>query len=157
MAQAQTKRDKIVEDIVTAIKAVKTTNGYHNTIADTNIERARTKPMNPAAMPAVVVWEEDEETVDREYGAVQKIITDLTVTVELWTVYAGAALATEINELEGDITKAVMADPRRNGNALYTEKAGSEPFFVPTQTTAMGGREITFVVRYIQQEGDPFA
>ena len=146
-------REYIMDDLIADIKTVKKVNGYDNDISDGRVFRASAS-VDTNAFPSVYVFEGDESIVEREYsGSNTHVVKDMEVLVEVWDS-SYDDLAGLINSIEADVIKAILADSTRGGYAIVTEQTGSTPFFVESEN--IGGRIISFNIRYEHKEIDPY-
>jgi hypothetical protein len=153
---ADSVREQIVQNLTDAIRQVKTANGYQNNIADENIKRGKTTPVDVLnEVPGVFIYQDSDPVAEREYGAVPQVYRDLGLLLEIWQTATEVQLDTKINELEGEIILAIMQDPTRGGKALYTEVEGSETFYLEGEKR-IGGSIVTITIRYGHAAGNPF-
>lgn len=145
-------RELIIQNLQTAIKQVKRKNDYENDIESALVYRA-TNAVNTTMFPSVYIFEGDERVEEREVGSDPFVIKEMDVTVEFW-MKEFENLATKVNSLEADITKAIMEDCTRGGYAMGQDVDSSIPFFQEEQN--VGGRILTFSIRYVVKEIDPY-
>lgn len=153
---ADSIREQVIKNLVAAIKTVKTANGYINNIPDANVERGKTTPVDYSQVPAVFLFESDEEIIDREYGSSVRAEHELMVDLEIWQKNENDLLPEAINQIEAEVIKAIMADQTLGGLAITVEKKGSTAFFIEGEKV-LGGRIMTIGIRYICREIDPFS
>ena len=149
---ADSIKEAALKDLESAVKNVKIANGYTNDIEDNAVLRNATMPNNFNILPAAFIYEGKPEKVGYECGTNYKIIWDLPVMIEVWGSDVDD-LTGLLDSLETDITKAVMVDEERGGNAMFTEPSGTERVISPGDE--MGVMVMGFNIRYECRENDP--
>lgn len=153
---ADSIRELILQNLESAIKNVKTTNGYNNNIPDENVKRGKVVPVDiREGIPGVFIYVDDDPVVNRELGINIKTHRELKVLLEVWQTSAEVDLPAKINEIEAEVIKAVMVDRKRGGYAIDTALENSEAFYLEGEKR-VGGMIITVVISYYHKEANPF-
>jgi hypothetical protein len=113
---SETIREKIIQQIVTRLAVITTTNGY-NIDLGASVERVR-KNLDPSDLPACVVFPQPE-TVEPEYG-VMKIT--MPVRIEGLAAFWATNPSVIAEQILGDLIKA-MTDPTWDRRRLVTSPA----------------------------------
>jgi hypothetical protein len=147
-------REQIIQNFQTAIRNVRKGSGYQFDIDYSSVQRGNTLTVNLDVLPAIYVFEGDERTIEREHEIGEDLLMlELDVNIEIWCSDADN-LSQVANNLEADVIKAIMTDHTRGGIAMYTERTGTTPFFL--ENSHIGGRIVSFTVRYEAKENDPY-
>jgi len=143
-------RERVVQDLVTAIRGVRKASGYEIDIGA--VDRARRTKHQQHELPAVNVWEVKEK---KESGPAGLVTCYLSLVLEI-TVLDLRTQATLCNQAMGAVVKAVLADRTRGGLAVDTEEGGNETFTGETNDPT-GGVRVGIEIEYRHKEDDPYA
>lgn len=139
---ADTIREKIMKNILASLEAIKSINGYVNTVA--SVQRFKQSGQAVLDVPSILIAEGDE---DAEYGPHPTMSKRLEVYLAVITRQdeeSDSRSAAEVmNSLIGDVVRAMANDFTRGGNALDTIEQGSGPIEVEE-----GQPEIGILMRY---------
>jgi len=152
--------ERITADAAATLATITQGNGYHHNVKE--VHRVKTAgQITPALYPAAVVWAYDANAEDGQ--PVEHVSNTLNLVVEAW-VKAGTmdidpapgsgGIDVELNWMLADITRAMLTDPRRAGNAIRT-KHQRWVKFMADEGTPYGVIQITFSVLYRHQRVNP--
>ena len=114
------QRENILDNIVTTLKTIKTTNGYNNNIGLVTREPNDWNKLQPNQKPAAMVtWSSDEKDTETITGSGQYVLSSLNVVIR-GVVYSKTGIEEKLNEFAEDIEVAMAADEYRGGYANYT-------------------------------------
>lgn len=152
---ADTIREKIFANLVTALSGISVAGGYENDIA--SVERWNMNGNNKAGVPAIIVNSGPEKNDDGKAYDLTHCL--LTVFIELWVRQnetESAATPTDklLNSLLGDIKKALAQDVTRGGNAVDTEVTDVETFET-IEGQQHAGLVVTVEIEYRHKQQNP--
>lgn len=147
---ADSIRERIVQNLVTAIQGVRKTSGYEIDIAA--VDRARRTKYQQHELPAVNIWELKER---KESGPSGLVTCYLSLVLEI-TVLDPRYQATLSNQAMASVVKAVLADRQRDGLAVDTEE-GENVTFAGETNDPTGGVRVGVEIEYRHKEDDPYA
>ena len=150
------KSGLIVADIVSALAAITTGNGYNHTLAgvDGYVREARHLGSGELPRCMVAVSPSPTATQHQMFG----LMTE-TMRISVIGVALASSIATRYDtaaKLDDDITAAVLADPRRGGNAVSTTVTETQDDQALPEIDATGARVCvvkTFEIRYDRTSG----
>jgi hypothetical protein len=150
------KSGLIVADIVSALAAITTGNGYNHTLAgvDGYVREARHLGSGELPRCMVAVSPSPTATQHQMFG----LMTE-TMRISIIGVALASSIATRYDtaaKLDDDITAAVLADPRRGGNAVSTTVTETQDDQALPEIDATGARVCvvkTFEIRYDRTSG----
>jgi len=148
----QTVREKILEDIKTALELIKTENGYENDIV--SVQRWSQHGNSTRLVPCIVINGGSEE---RQPKPNPLVTCDFLVYLDLWIRHDendSDSTDTVLNSLLLDIEKALMADYTRGGYARETVIRSIDPFR-GTEGNPHSGISIEVEIKYCHEQGDP--
>lgn len=146
---ANSIRELVLADLVTALEAITTANGY-----DIQVAQVFREPPNPetvVSLPAILVEESNEEILEEPLGKWLKTLTiDLRCVVESQT-----QTSKEVNALIASVEKAVMVDPQRSLKAIDTMLAGNQKY-VHEDLLPRALAVVQVRIRYRHELQDPY-
>lgn len=147
---ADSIREKVVSNIVTALEAVSVSNGY-----DIDLLRVFRVPQNPfeqTDFPFAVVFDSREEKSDGDPA--QFTQARLRVDVVVW-MRSVDDFAKEVLKSIASIEKALYLDQTRGGNAIDTTIVDNE-IYLSEPSMPLGGFSIGVELLYRHRLGDPY-
>lgn len=145
---ADTIREQIVQDVITALADVRTANGY-NTECGQNVVRAQ-KQIDPDDLPAAAVWP-GIENVTRKYGA---NIHVMQLRVEGIAAFGATNASVIAEQILGDLVKAMFRPSAKADDVKYVS-GGTEEY--PDPADKVVGVPANFEVTYRTVAGDPYS
>ncbi|MFH2138462.1 MAG: hypothetical protein ABII88_08125 [Candidatus Omnitrophota bacterium] len=150
----ETVRERILQNIKTAIEAVTIANGYIFDFTPQTVQRWSMHGNRMVDMPMAVIspGDEDESSSPNPFEECR-----LTVYLDLFFVNdENDAVSTDtyLNRLQGDIKKAILLDSTRGGDAIDTDVMGTTPFET-TDAQPYAGVIIELRIRYRHLRSDP--
>ncbi len=116
------KREQLLDNLVTALAAMTTGGGYNFTVGEAKLGLKHFEQTPPDLFPAAYVAGADE---DRENSTNRGFKSDLRVSIVGYVRVPDAAdteqLERDVSKFLEDVTKAVLADPTRGGTSTFTE------------------------------------
>lgn len=148
---ATSVRERVVADLAAGLALISQANGYQNDVVD--VTREPVGPWSFEALPGVSIVEAAESKSEPMPGV---ILCELSIVVLGWDHNADdqEALAQDVNNLLGDIKNAVLADPRRGGEALTTSVVHNAQN-VSDVPRPYGGHELGVEIKYRHGRQDP--
>ncbi len=146
---AESIREQIVQDLVTAIAGVRKTSGYELDVQ--TVDRARRTKYQQHELPAVNLWELREK---KESGPSGLVTCHLSLLLEI-TVLDLRYQAALSNQAMAAVTKAVLAERTRGGLAVDTVEGENETFTGETNDPT-GGVRVGVEIEYRHKEDDPY-
>lgn len=119
---ATTVRERIVDNIVSALQNISIANGYNYDLK--KARRTYTAGQLLKTFPRCMVLEGDERKSDGEEGPVGIYTCFLPIEIECW-IRDTKEPPEDANIFLGDVERAIMQDPRRGELAINTELEGS--------------------------------
>ncbi|MCD6459406.1 hypothetical protein J7L67_01910 [bacterium] len=120
-------REKIMQNLVTTLEGITTGNGYNNTInAVYRWEQTGNSLVDVPVIELNIAGEDTENSPNPYTTATLSVMIDLFVRHDK-SNFSGSTDAYLITFL-ADITKALMTDNTRGGNAIDTVITGNSPF-----------------------------
>jgi len=114
------KRESILDNIVTTLKTITTANGYNNNIGLVTREASDWSKLLPNQKPAtIVLWSSDEKDTETIPMAGQYVLSSLNVVIR-GIVYAKSDIEGALNDFAEDIEKVMAVDETRGTYANYT-------------------------------------
>ena len=152
----ETVRERILQNIKTVLEGVTIVNGYNFDFTTETVQRWSMHGNRMVDMPMVVVSPGDEEESSSPHPFEECLLAVYLdvffVTDENDTVPTD----TYLNRLQGDIKKAILADPTRGGDAVDTDILGTTPFET-TEAQPYAGIIMELRIRYRHLRSDPTA
>ena len=116
------KREQVLDNLVTALTAIATGGGYNFTIGEAKLGLKHFEQTPADKFPAAYVAGADE---GRDNTTNRGFKSDLTISIVGYVRVQDAAdteqLERDVSKFLEDMTKAIMADPTRGGLATYTQ------------------------------------
>lgn len=144
---ADTIREKILDNISTVLNAIKTADGYVNTIA--SVQKWAQQGNDLATIPCIIINAGPENTKDNPGFIVE---ADFTVLLDVYQIAATDTDAA-LNSLLGDVRKALMADYTRGGYASNTKITNVIPFETE-QGNPYAGLIVSVEIKYFFKSND---
>ena len=113
-------KENIAVDILAAINAITTGNGFNQTLIARRTTRIDWWNESAGDLEVLIVQEDEEETDDQPTMAKQWNIPFVIVAHVINSDDSSAAIDTRLNQVEADIKKKLMADNTRGGYAIDT-------------------------------------
>lgn len=151
-AATTTVRDRIIENLVTALEGISIASGYDFNIGV--VTRYRRAPEQLGSLPAIVL-QELNEAKEREPNAGKQC--ELELGLEVWTETIendDNSFAQRVNELIKNVEAAAELDTTRGGLAADTVVIGNETY-LSSESQAHGGVLLTVRISYRHALGDP--
>ncbi|MCK4248680.1 MAG: hypothetical protein KAX15_02765 [Candidatus Omnitrophica bacterium] len=149
---ATTVREKILENIETALGDIKIANGYENDID--SVQRWKQAGNSTKLVPCIILSAGPEEKTPGD----PLISCMFNVNVEVWIRHdeetVPGSTDTILNSLLGDVEKALAIDETRGGNATDTVITGNMPFET-VEGQAYAGISVDVRIHYRHKRGDP--
>jgi hypothetical protein len=156
MTVLKTKRQKIVEAVVTRMQSIRTANDYQTDIGarvEDWAQRFDEEELKAQPSKAILgVYDlPDEVGKDGKHaiGATHRLRMQVRIFI------SKATPASALRTMIGDVVKAIGTDMLWGFLAMDTEP-GSEGFIVPTEAMEVAGAAVEFIVVYTTATFDPY-
>jgi len=151
-------RERIVDDVVTALEGITLANGYGFEVV--KVYREAFAAINFPAYPVFNVIEVDENDETRLLGGTIGATTGSkwhhTLTLAVGCLIEARDNASEsVNEMLAAVQRAVMVEPTRGGLAIDTKLAGSQQF-VEIDTEPVGLLQVKLDITYRHSYLNPY-
>lgn len=142
----------ISENILTAINAITTGNGFNQTLVAQRPKRMLF--LDEAWDDLTVIVEQANESVTTIIMNAREVTQSYEISaIVISSDDASATIDTRLNQVDADIKKKLMADNTRGGYAIDTEIQASEKF---TYNESFSGIIINVDVKYRIKIDDPY-
>lgn len=141
---ADTVQDRILDNIEETLAAVESV----IVVAQGTFELYKVQ------RPAVGVIPDEETTEDMTHGPNDIYLERLRVAVRVVVDEGAERSRKALGQIIGDVHKAMLVDPQRNGLALETAKIGIKWLFLD-EHYPRAGADVNFLITYSTQEKDP--
>ncbi len=152
----ETVRERILQNIKTALEAVTIANGYNFDFTPQTIQRWSMHGNRMVDMPMAVISPGDEDETSSPHPFEECVLTVYLDVFFINDENDPVPTDTYLNRLQGDIKKAVLQDPTRGGDAIDTDVLGTTPFET-TEAQPYAGIIMELRVRYRHLRSDPTA
>lgn len=143
-------RKQIIDDVIQALQGINGTGEYVSTVR--NVYWWLAIPNTMPEYPTLVVADVEEKITDLVYDLSDR---NLTVRIAATLLYPENTNSLEgVNELSGDIEKALTADITRGGLAVDTRITGTRTEIVDPEATLVA-IEVECLIRYRTLRTDP--
>ncbi|KHD07184.1 hypothetical protein PN36_04580 [Candidatus Thiomargarita nelsonii] len=145
----KTIREQIIERLITQLKTITTTNGYHNNIGPVYRQESVIQHNH-----GISIWELSESRKRNRYGGTERIlILKIEAIIE---INKNKHPATVSNELLGDIEKAlILCDTTMDELIDDIQDIRAEIIQIPIEKK-LAGASIDFEIKYTTEWGDPY-
>lgn len=143
------KRQKIVTAIDTALKNIKTSQGYETDLGD-NVFEWREEPLQETEIPGAI-WRDTDAPVDETFG---EHLHKMILEVELFS--SGASAPALLRKLIADVVKMIGANLTWGGLAEDT-RPQTEDIKTDRESKRIGSALLKFEILYLTARFDPYA
>lgn len=145
MPPSEPKKETIAKAVVVLLKGIRAGATYRKTAVTVLRRRLIASELNTTTMPALSVWLGDSEENPKCMGSFGESVD---ILIEAWVKGDPAKIETELNEIEADVTTAMLTDSTIASTVLRVRRVSVKSDHQEFADRGQGWRPIRFVAEY---------